>query len=138
MLNKMMFTVLPMALVAFALMNDARGNETFEGTVVETSDNSVTIHDLNTGEYQMFVVESVTEITLNGEPAGLADLYPFFPVTVVAESDGNIWFATEIVATANPGAFCSSGMDAKIVNWVEEQYLERLSHYVLLTNQQQL
>jgi hypothetical protein len=48
----------------------------------------------------MFVVESDTDILLNGEPARLADLYPFFQVTVVAKSDGLNWFATEIDATS--------------------------------------
>ncbi len=103
MFHKLMFTGLPMILVAFVLIGNVPAQEQFQGTVVEAIGNQVIVQDFDTGEYRTFIVEEDAEITLDGQRVELAKLLPFFQANVVAEFDGIVWFAQSIEASTLSG-----------------------------------
>jgi|GEM_PF-4469375 len=100
MLQKLLFTFLPMAMVAFVLVGDLPAVEHFEGTILEVTENQVTVHDYQSGEYLTFIVKAETEITLDGMRVSIFDLLPYVEVTVVAVHDGQDWFAQSMNATS--------------------------------------
>lgn len=100
MIHRFMFTMLPMAIVALVMICDLPANEVFRGTIVETADNYVTVKVINNARWETFIIEPETVITLNGAPATIHELLPNFRVEVVAEQEGDTWFAQTVDATS--------------------------------------
>ena len=93
MFHKIMYTLLPLALVGLFLFGNLFGREQFRGSVAEAIQNRLTIRDVETGQMRSFLVDDSTQITLNGEPVRFAELYPEFFAVVTADFDGQIWYA---------------------------------------------
>ena len=98
MIQKLFFTCVPMVLVAFAMSPQANAEIQFEGFIVQAIESELVIQEKDTGEYRTIIVENETEITLDGKPVRLEDLLPQFRVFVVADEEGDRFFAKKIEA----------------------------------------
>lgn len=100
MLPKWLFSLLPVTMATLLLTGGLPAAKRFEGAVVVAAADQITVHDFQSGEYVTFILAMNAEITLDGAPAAVEELFPYFQVTVVAGFDGENWTAGTIDATS--------------------------------------